>query len=189
MSVNEDEIGRTFSEFCAMQTDINEHMVRLCELARECSHVTEFGVGRSTWAFMNARPKVLRSYDLIDRAAANRNYRGTNLELQERLCKEANIDFRFERGDSRTVAIDPTDLLFIDTYHVYQQLRLELERHGSLARRYIVMHDTETFGATGEDGKSPGLWAAVEQFVATHPEWSVIERRANNNGLTVLKRA
>ena len=184
-----DELERTFLEFCDLQTDINEHMGRLCELAKQCEHVTEFGIGRSTWAFMQARPKTLRSYDRLSRDEANRNYRGTNLELQERLSAAAGIDFRFEQADTRTLEIDPTDLLFIDTFHVYAQLQTELERHAGQARKFIVMHDTETFGDTGEDGSTPGLWRAVEDFLAGHPEWSVAERRTNNNGLSVLVRA
>jgi len=183
-----DEIERTFLESCEMQTDINEHMRRLCELAEECAHVTEFGIGRSTWAFLQARPRTLRSYDLLSRDQANRNYRGTDLELQERLSEQAEINFKFEQADTLTLTIEPTDLLFIDTYHVYHQLLVELERHSEHVRRYIAMHDTETFGPKGEDGAAPGLWGAVEEFLGRHPEWSLAERRTNNNGLTVLKR-
>lgn len=184
-----DEIERTFTAFCSLQTDINEHMPRLCELAKQCEHVTEFGVGRSTWAFMHARPKVLRSYDLLSRAEADSNYRGTNLGLQDRLCAQASIDFRFEQADTLTLTIEPTDLLFIDTRHTYRQLQAELERHGPLTKKYIVMHDTETFGIIGEDGSAPGLWAAVEEFVAGRSQWQIAERHFNNNGLTVLQRS
>lgn len=188
-SAEADEIQRTFVAFSNLETDINEHMHRLCELAEQCEHVTEFGVGRSTWAFMHARPKTLRSYDLLSRAQANTNYRGTDLDLQERLSAQVGIDFRFEQADTRTLTIEPTDLLFIDTFHVYEQLRNELERHAQKARRFIVMHDTETFGDKGEDGSTPGLWGALEEFLAVHPEWSIAERRTNNNGLSVLVRA
>lgn len=188
-SAEADEIQRTFVAFSNLDTDINEHMHRLCELAEQCEHVTEFGIGRSTWAFMHARPKTLRSYDLLSRDQANKNYRGTDLDLQERLSAQAGIDFRFEQADTRTLTIEPTDLLFIDTFHVYEQLRCELERHAEKARKFIVMHDTETFGDKGEDGATPGLWGAVEEFLAVHPEWSIVERRTNNNGLSVLVRA
>jgi len=59
-----------------------------------------------------------------------------------------------------------TDLLFIDTRHVYRQLCDELARHGSKARKYMCWHDTTTFGDAGEDGSRPGLWHAVEEWVA-----------------------
>ena len=174
-----DEIERQFVVFRDTPADINEHMQKLCDYAKQCESVTEFGVGRSTWAFLNARPKKLRCYDIG----------GRDFSLQKRLAEAAGIDFGFEWRDTLELTIEPTDLLFIDTYHVYRNLHIELERHGVLARKYIVMHDTEIFGDHGEDSSTPGLWAAVGEFVAAHPEWSVTERLSNNNGLTVLQRS
>ena len=173
-----DEIERRFTVFRDTPADINEHMQKLCNYAKQCDSVTEFGVGRSTWAFLHARPKKLRCYDIGH----------VSLYPQNELAGAAGVDFRFEQGDTRALTIEPTDLLFIDTYHTYGQLRAELDRHGPLARKFIAMHDTETFGARGEDGSEPGLWAAVEEFVAAHPEWRVSERARNNNGLAVLAR-
>lgn len=173
-----DEIERHFVLFRDTPADINEHMQKLCDYASNCEHVTEFGIGRSTWAFLHARPKKLRCYDIRD----------ADFVLQGKLAEAAGIDLRFERRDTLDLTIESTDLLFIDTYHVYRNLRAELERHSAMVRNYIVMHDTEVFGARGEDGSTPGLWDAVEEFVAAHPEWRVIERLNNNNGLTVLQR-
>jgi|KBSSwiStaDraftv2_1062776.scaffolds.fasta_scaffold174202_2 hypothetical protein len=39
--------------------------------------------------------------------------------------------------------------LFIDTWHVCEQLETELSRHSVRVRRYLVMHDTVTFGEVG----------------------------------------
>jgi hypothetical protein len=174
-----DEIERHFVLFRDTPADINEHMQKLCDYAKKCEIVTEFGIGRSTWAFLHARPKQMRCYDI----------RTADFALQEKLAKDAGIDLAFESGDTLAITIEPTDLLFIDTYHVYRQLQAELERHAPMARKYIIMHDTETFGDHGEDSSTPGLWAAVEQFVSAHPEWKVIERLRNNNGLAILERA
>jgi hypothetical protein len=33
-----------------------------------------------------------------------------------------------------------------------------------------------------------GLWPAVEEFLAAHPEWKIEKRFTNNNGLTILAR-
>jgi hypothetical protein len=33
-----------------------------------------------------------------------------------------------------------------------------------------------------------GLWPAVEEFLAEHPEWKIEKRYTNNNGLTILCR-
>ena len=84
--------------------------------------------------------------------------------------------------------IEPTDLLFIDTFHVYQQLRRELELHADRVRRFIALHDTTTFGETGEHESSRGLWPAIVEFLAGSSQWRVAARYHNNNGLTILER-
>jgi len=173
-----DEIERHFVIFRDTPADINEHMQKLCDYAKQCESVTEFGIGRSTWAFLHARPSSIRCYDIRD----------ADFTLQCQLASAAGTDLRFMRADTLILTIEPTDLLFIDTYHVYRNLKTELDRHNVSVRKYIVMHDTETFGTRGEDGSVPGLWAAVEEFVDSHSEWKVTERLRNNNGLTILER-
>lgn len=173
-----DEIERQFVLFRDTPADINEHMQKLCDYAKKCESVTEFGIGRSTWAFLHARPKRMRCYDI----------RAADFVLQQRLAGAAGIDLRFQRGDTLSLDIEPTDLLFIDTYHVYRQLWVELERHAPKAKKFIVMHDTKTFGDRGEDGSAPGLMGAVGKYTLMHPEWRVAEKLDNNNGLTILQR-
>lgn len=165
------------------KSDINEHLDYLRELAAECNHVVEAGVRYvvSTWALLlgcackggkvvsycwNRLPEITRA---------------------EEICKAAGVDWTYIDGDWLKHTIPETDLLFIDTNHFYSQLKEELRLHGSKARKYIVLHDTTSFGEVGADGKSPGLWQAVEEFVA-RGEWKVLERRTHNNGLTVLSR-
>jgi len=66
------------------------------------------------------------------------------------------------------------------------------------------MHDTsEPWGNSDEPNTSPtndldypasidrnkrGLWQAVVDFLARHPEWELHERHLNNHGFTILKR-
>lgn len=103
--------------------------------------------------------------------------------------------FEFRLGDTTAddFAIEPTDLLFIDTLHVYDQLKKELDRHAACVRQFIIMHDTTTFGEIGEpiDGSpnARGLWPAIEEFLESHCDWQLRERFTNNNGLTVLSRS
>src|SRR5262249_33852626 len=93
--------------------------------------------------------------------------------------------FSFHEADVLGVEIDPTDLLFIDTWHVYGQLREELRLHGGKARKYIVLPDTPAFGERGEIDGHRGLWPAVEEFLALGT-FRLLQRYENNNGLTVL---
>jgi hypothetical protein len=93
----------------------------------------------------------------------------------------------FHQADVLRVDIEETDLLFIDTWHVYGQLKEELRRHGGKVRKYIVVHDTTTFGQRGETEGHAGLWPAVEEFLAAGT-FAIKVRYQNNNGLTVLER-
>jgi hypothetical protein len=85
------------------------------------------------------------------------------------------------------IEIDETDLLFIDTKHTAAQLYGELQRHAARVRRWIALHDTETFGERGEDG-GPGLLSALQRFLREQPEWTVTYHSATNNGFTVISR-
>ena len=107
--------------------------------------------------------------------------------------------------------IDECDMLFIDSWHHYYQLRKELKLHADKAKKWIVMHDTVSCGSSGEDWKSwgngsqiqydqlcqdldteeidnIGINSAIFEFLSTHPEWRVKQHYKNNNGLTVLER-
>lgn len=158
-------------------SDINLHLPILRNLASECSHVTEFGMrgGVSTTALLAAQPDDLVSYDINYCPVADR------LRSVAGACR-----FVFHIADTSSLQIDPTDMLFIDTLHVGPQLTTELINERSV-RRYIAMHDTATFGLTGEGG-GPGLQASINQFLDEHPEWVIMYRTTKNNGLTVLER-
>lgn len=172
-------LARAYAHACATPSDINEHLPTLRMLASRCEHVTEMGVrhGVSTLALLSAKPRVLRCYDIE---------RYPEWEKIQLLASET--DLRFIVGDSRTIDIDETDLLFIDTWHVYEQLKVELARHAGKARKYIAMHDTVTFGARGETPPHGGLWQAVEEFLAASSQFKIKQHYTNNNGLTVLER-
>lgn len=175
------EVEKAFAAAQARPSDINEHLETLRDYARQCSHVTEFGVrgGVSTTALIAAHPQKLRCYDIRREPTVARR-------LGELAIAEG-IDFAFLEQDVRQADIEPTDLLFIDTWHTYDQLRAELRRHASQVRKTILLHDTVTFGASGEGG-GRGLWPAIAEFLQDHAEWRIQEVKVNNNGLTVLTR-
>jgi predicted O-methyltransferase YrrM len=179
-AVGSDEVSldALYRAACATTSDIHEHLPVLADLAAGCDHVTEFGtrMGVSTTALLAARPGRVVSYDRVKYA---------DVDLVEELAGPDRFEFRF--GDTRTVAIEPTDLLFIDTRHDYFQLAVELARHAGKVRRWIVLHDTTTFGTRGETPGDEGLWPAVEELVAQQ-EFVILRRFENNNGLTILER-
>ena len=163
---------------CVTPSDINEHLPTLHELARGCRHITEMGTrtGTSTLALLAAQPDRLVCLDVIRYP-----------EVDQLAALAGRTEFVFRREDTLRADIEETDLLFIDTFHAYEQLREELQRHAAKARRYIVLHDTTTFGDKGEQEGSRGMWPAVEEFLA-EGSFRVKQRFENNNGLTILER-
>jgi len=178
-----DALERKYIQLRDTPSDINEHLPTLRAYAAQCDHVTEFGVGRSSWALAHARPDNMRCYD--PRPDPNRSFGDDLLKI----ANEVDVNLRFYQANDLEITIQPTDLLFIDTLHTCAQLSQELEMHASKVRQYILMHDTETFGMRGEDGSEPGLIGAVDRFLAKHPEWRETDRYRNNNGLMILERA
>lgn len=164
--------------------DIVQHLPILKKYAKGCSHVTELGVRYivSTWALLAGKPGRMVSIDLDNPAKY-----GADINLVYKASKSEGIRYEFIQADDLKIRIEPTDLLFIDTYHVYRQLKQELTLHGNMARKYIIMHDTAKFGIIGED-KGEGLNKAVMEFINENPEWALHEVYTNCNGLTILKR-
>lgn len=172
-------IEEKYQQACARESDISQHLPTLYKYAKECDHITEMGVRNvvSTWAFLNAIPALMFSYDKEPTQ---------NIEQVYELTAGSLIDFRYIVRDVLEIEIEPTELLFIDTWHTYGQLKQELALHANKVSKYIILHDTETFGQVGEGGEDRGLQPAIDEFLAGNEKWYVREVFKNNNGLTVL---
>jgi cephalosporin hydroxylase len=185
-----EEIISKYKQLCSTPSDINEHLPVLKRYAEECEHITEMGVRYvvSTWAFLAASPRRLISYDIL--TDLDMNIFSQNLEEAKTKAAEIGVDFSFVQADVLNIEIEETDLLMIDTYHEYNQIKNELKLHSNKARKYLIFHDTTTFGQFGETFKEPntvGIWPAIEEFLNENPNWKIQEFLTNNNGLTVLK--
>lgn len=180
-----------FEEKCNISNDINEHLPTLKKYTQECDVVIEMGVRSiiSTWAFLAGKPKKLTSIDIVNPIDyINHDKNGCDLDLVKKAANEENIDFNFILGDTLKIEIDECDLLFIDTLHNYSQLKKELELHSNKVKKYIILHDTESFKTKGETNNELGIWKAVEEFLELNVNWSIKECFKNNNGLTILER-
>lgn len=165
----------------AYYRDFYLHMPALRSLVKECEHVTEFGIseGQSTRAIL-VEPVVFRSYDLYLHASVINLFAAAQSVGRNAYCFSAS---------TLEIDIEETDLLFIDTLHTYKQLKGELDRHHSKVRKYIAMHDTHTFGVSGESTEPDiGLVPAILEFLSEHPEWKVKSHTTVCNGFTVLER-
>lgn len=191
-------ILKKYIELSKTQSDINEHLGTLKRYTEDCDVVIEMGVRRivSTWAFLAGNPKKLISLDLY-----NPTNFGGNLQEVYDAALSSEIDFTFIEQDSLTYKIDSCDLLFLDTWHDYLQLKKELTRHHSKVSKYIIIHDTVSYGYVDEKSNEEmgminkietnlpkGLIAAVDEFLYHNKNWVLWERKSNNNGLTILKR-
>lgn len=176
------ELENLANKLANSTTDMNEHVYTLIKYASQCDHITEMGVRGifSTWIFIASKPKKLISYDLHHPMKW-----GGNIEEVYSLAKKHDIDFQFHEADVRYLEIENTDLLFIDTLHTYEQLKIELKLHAPKTKKYIILHDTTLFEKVGENNDK-GLWFAIEEFLIENPQWQILERFTNNNGLTIL---
>jgi hypothetical protein len=189
-------------------SDINEYLPTLYKYAKECDSVIELGVRGciSSWAFVcgllnNNRDNSNRRILLNDIDECNIG------ELLE-ITKNLPINVEYEWINDLDLEVDGNyDLTFIDTWHVYGQLKRELEKLCKITNKYIIMHDTtvdEFYGETIRlhmdaqlqheitgfplDEINCGLGKAVHEFLTNHPEWKLRDQFTNNNGLTILQR-
>ena len=172
-------IEEIYKRLCESPSDINEHLPTLKRYAEGSKHITEMGVRGivSTYALLMGKPERMISWDInaVDTSHI-----------------QTDTDFEFKVGNTLEINIEETDFLFIDTLHNYTQLKGELERHHTKVRKWIGFHDTTSFEWGGEsyEGKpEKGIWPAIEEFLSDNPQWKLVERFTNNNGLTIIGRS
>lgn len=193
-----------YKRLCSIPSDIYEHLPILRGYAKLCTSVVECGVYEvtSSYAFASGllgTPNA--SLTMID------PFLSSKIAGFLDQCEREGLQAKFHL--SSDLAIDPieTDLLFLDTWHVYAQLKRELAHWHAKVRKYILLHDTtvdEWYGEavrgradiarhvreTGFPAEEiqKGLWPAIVEFLRDHPEWRLEARYINNNGLTILSR-
>lgn len=173
------DFEKEYQDACARDSDIHEHLPIISELTSQCTHATELGVGwaQSTRAFLR-HDVEMHSYE-FNPLPGIREYFDS--------ARNAGRNVTLHVADTREVEIAETDIMLVDSLHVYEQVQKELELHAGKVRKYLLFHDTTSFADHGEFG-GKGIWPAVQEFIDSHLEWQLTERRTNNNGLTILTR-
>lgn len=192
------DLEEKVNEIYRTPSDINEHIPTILKYGQRCNHITEMGVRGilSTWAWLGCGPRdKFISYDLY-----HPSHWGGNIGEVEDVAKAYGISYEFKQADVLKIDIEETDLLFIDTWHHYNQLKEELARHSSKVKKYICFHDTTSYEHKSEPTTSEndyrgelcwdkGLWDAVTEFLNENKgEWKLTERFKNNNGFTIIER-
>ena len=209
-----------FTQLCNSPSDINEHLPTLKLYAQECNSVFETGVRGvvSSYALL---------YGLVENTNTNTNNKQIFLNDIEqcdifefkKLAEANSISIKYEWRNNLDLVFstDETyDLTFIDTWHVYGQLKRELDKFSKITNKYIIMHDTEIDGIEGETKRPNGLYnslyvsnsldglvartnipkheilkgllPAIDEFLNSNTDWVMHKQYKNNNGLTILKR-
>jgi len=199
-------IKKKYELLCEKKSDINEHLPTLFKYASNCESAIECGVRRcvSSWALLYGilnNKKEKKQLLLNDIYPCNIDEllnlaSGLDIEIQSEWI--SNIDLNLSQN---------YDMVFIDTWHVYGQLKRELSKFGKITNKYIVMHDTTIDEIHSEsvrnkhdisqkmkefqfsyDEVTIGLKKAIDEFLLENPEWKLLEKFTNNNGLTILER-
>lgn len=189
---------------CLAPSDINEHLATLHAYAKKCTSVVECGVRNvvSSYSFASGLMRTPGNcFIMID------PYKSAAIDPFLELCAREGVNARFLMVSDTECDPVETDMLFIDTWHVYGHLRRELAHWHSHVRKYILLHDTTVDEVWGESLRCgldvsaqsresgypeeeirKGLGPAISEFLAARPEWSVEKKYTHNNGLTVLAR-
>lgn len=185
-----DKIMEKYLELCVIESDINELLPFIYEIALDCETCVEFGVRRptSTYAFLAAKPKRLISYDIG-------RYEEEVSEV-ERLCEDEGQNFQFVLADVLQIEIEECDCCLFDTYHTYTQLSKELQLHAPKIKKYMMFHDTISFRYNGQQWTpgvadfmncGRGIYPAIEDFLKANPQWELYREYDFNNGMVILK--
>lgn len=188
-------------------SDIMDHLFTLYKYSKECDSVFETGVRGciSSWAFLKG---LLESQSKNKKVLFMNDINTCDINDILLFSKNVDIDIKYEWKNNLLLELDQNyDITFIDTWHIYGQLKRELEKFSKTTNKYIIMHDTTVDEINGETIRcgwdavkqskesgfpveeiNKGLWPAVTEFLESHPEWYLKERFINNNGLTILAR-
>jgi len=212
-SSNDDyqSLQKSYIRLCDKPSDINEHLPTLFQYATECESILETGVRGciSSYALV---------FGLLNNKKSNRKILLndiTECDINNLLvvCKDLDVKIEYKWINNLQLDIkENVDLVFIDTWHIYGQLKRELEKFSKITNKYIIMHDTTVDGIYGEVHRYKheyseaqiekmiidsgftreeiftGLSKAIEEFLENNNDWVIKEIFINNNGLTILER-
>jgi hypothetical protein len=201
-----EKINSKYNKLCNTVSDINEHLPTLYKYAKECDSVFETGVRGciSSWALAKG---------LLENGSSEKK-----LFLND--ISQCNISELLDSTKSLSIKVDyvwknnlelelpySVDMTFIDTWHIYGQLKRELAKFSKITKKYIAMHDTtvdEIQGETIRCGMNAekqsiesgfpveeircGLQKAIDEFLRDNLDWTLDARYINNNGLTILRK-
>lgn len=175
-------LDELYAEACNKVSDVFMHCPTIREFASRCQHVTELGLNSSgvCISIMAGQPPMFIAY-------------GKNQNIIDALAKKlpesaGRTHLKVRIGDPLSIQIEQTEMLVLDTYHSYSQLKQELLKHAGSVTKYLVIVSSYAFASRGEDGNSPGIMDAVLEFLEKNNHWEIVFNERKNNGLLILQR-
>ena len=158
-------------------SDIWEHMPLIRRYAEKVITICEIGcrTGNSATALLAGLSKhggKMHSYDIA--------------EQQYFPPEIPNVTWTYHKGDSHApdFKVEPCDLLFVDGCHKYSSVKADL-RQATQTARFIIMHDTSE---QRDKDYNDGVCQAMRELIREFPQWEIVERYPNCNGITVLEK-
>lgn len=182
-------IYQLYARRCYENGNIHEHLPLLHTLSMESEGVLEIGVenGVSSTALIagqdwRANNKKYAFYFGIDINPSS----ASAVDILARACTaQFPISFKAGRGAETQTPHGRVDLLFIDSLHTEDNIRRELNFHLDKVNKFVVLHDTETFGEKGEKEGTRGILHGIGLLLDT-TKWIKYYDSPRNNGLVVF---
>jgi hypothetical protein len=204
-----EEIRDKYEKICRIPSYINEHLPTLFKYASDCNSILELSFRGCVscyaliYGLLENNNNETKKYNMTE---INEYTIEELLNYCNRLQEKRNV-YYFWINDANININNEVDLTFINTWHVYGQLKRDLEKFSKITNKYIIMHDTTLDGINGEtirnnwnaynqsiltgipiDEITKGIKPAIEEFLTNHSEWKIKEIFINNNGLTILEK-
>lgn len=196
-------------------SDIYLHVDVLRLLSTSCRSVLELGTRScvSSWGFLKGLASSSAAIGTKTLVSNDLDYH-PNVDIVRSVANKIGIKYKFiQKNDLKLDAADfggilkEFDIVFIDTWHIYGQLKRELEKFQAYAAKYIVLHDTDIDAEHGESVRmghdviemanisgfpaeeiTQGLQRAIHEFLEKHPDWFMLRAIHDGIGLTILAR-
>jgi hypothetical protein len=205
-------IQEVYDHYANTPSNCNEHFETLRKYASKCKSVIELGCSDmiTTWAMAKGLSDGTGSASATWLTCVDIRAAPQNFDKAAAIAKSSgNVKMKFIQGDALKIKLPHTDMLLIDTFHSYPQLKKELEKHSSIVNKYIAILNTEVDADTSElvrmffcynidevcdhlkcthEEVCKGLKPAIDEFLENQTTWVKVEQHTNNNGLVILER-
>lgn len=165
-----------FEELKNTRSDINEHLESIYQHTKGCNVAVSLGVSRGYSAF--ALMLGCQNHITVD---PNPNAEALNL-LNDYFGSKSKVIIQ---ETSQEINLAEFDVLFIDYVHTADCVESELKAHAHKVKKFILLHDTSTFGDIGEDGKE-GIKKPIADFLLKNEDWRIVYIENKNNGMIIL---